>query len=362
MLSLLAFASATASLGDVPSRLLDHLTTGVNVTRWFCYLESGDRTAHYRDYLTDKDFQAFQKLGVRFVRLCITPDVVYRNGDLDPSVVPYIDAAIDRFERHGIDVIWDLHDNGQLHLDTPGADDSGFVSFWTAVARHYSGRHRGNLIFELLNEPQFQRNPDTWYSLQEQTVRAIREVDPARTIMVTSTSWSGIDTFAKMKPLPERNVVYTFHCYDPFFFTHQGAEWVGEYPRDMHDVPFPSSREAIEAILPENQPKFRDALIQYGEDHYDDNYLRNRLGEAVDWGLNHQLPVVLGEFGAYPKVSPPASRARWFEGMRAAIRSYHLANALWGYDDGLGLGRRVQSDGTLYLDPVTLRSLYHVSP
>jgi endoglucanase len=360
MLSLIAAAVLT-SPGGVPEGLLSHLETGVNVTRWFCYLQKDAGADHFEHYLGDQDFAAFKKLNVRFVRLCVSPDAMYRNGDINSANIGYLDAAIDRFIRSGIAVLWDLHDNGQMKLDEVGHDNSGFISFWTAVARHYQGKYQDRLVFELLNEPQFKTNPDTWYDLQKQTVDAVRAVDPNRTIMVTSTSWSGIDTFVKMSPLPETNLIYTFHCYDPFFFTHQGAQWTGEWPRDLRRVPFPASPSAVAEILPLNDKKFWNSLENYGKAGYDDPYLHHRLQQAVNWGAANLRPVLLGEFGAYPRVSEPAARSRWFEGMRDAIGRLNLPNSLWGYDDALGLGRRVNSDGTLWLDPVTLQSFFRTS-
>jgi aryl-phospho-beta-D-glucosidase BglC (GH1 family) len=269
-----------------------------------------------------------------------------------------IDTAVHTLTSHGLAVIWDLHDNGQLKLDQPEGDKPGFVTFWSKIAAHYKGRHEDQVIFELLNEPQFQKNSADWYTLQESTVQAIRHVDPARTIMVSGTSWSGIETLTAMQPLPEKNLVYTFHCYDPFFFTHQGAEWVGEYPSKFKQIPFPSSPDAVSKILDLNDSKYRGTLEDYGKQQYGAAYLKERVAKGMDWGTQNHVPVVLGEFGAYPKVSPPESRARWFTDMRAAIDELHAPNAIWGYDDGLGLGRSLDADGTLYLDPVTMHSFF----
>ena len=83
-------------------------------------------------------------------------------------------------------------------------------------------------------------------------------------------------------------------------------------------------------------------------------YLLSRLKMATDWGAAHHVPVLLGEFGAYPKVSTPDSRGHWFEGMRTAISALKLPNAIWGYDEGLGLAEgHFNPDGSIWLDPVT---------
>jgi len=343
----------------VPADLLSRLTTGVNVTRWFCYVAPGDQDAHFANYLGEADFQNFKKLGVKFVRLCISPDIIYHDGK-PTDKLSKVDAALDELHRHHIVVIWDLHDNGQLGLDKPGHDNSGLVSFWSDVAEHYKGRHYSDLVFEVVNEPVFIKNPEDWYRLQSNAVQVIRKQDPNRTIMVSPTYWSSIDTLQKMALLPEKNLIYTVHCYDPFYFTHQGAEWIDEIPRNLNSMPFPSNPESVGEISSKNDPKYAATLADYGKNRYDGAYILARLKTATDWGAVHHVPILLGEFGAYPKVSPPDSRARWFDAMRSAISTLKLPNSIWGYDEGLGLGRAVGADGSLWMDPVTLSHFFGV--
>jgi aryl-phospho-beta-D-glucosidase BglC (GH1 family) len=321
----------------------------------------GDQDAHFANYLQDVDYQSFKKLGVKFVRLCISPDIIYQGGK-PTDKLSKIDNALTQLFRHHIAVIWDLHDNGQLGLDKPNQDHSGLVSFWSAIAEHYKGSHYSDLVFEIVNEPVFLQNPDDWYRLQVQAVEAIRKQDANRTIMVSPTYWSSIDTLQKMTVLPDKNLIYTVHCYDPFNFTHQGAEWIDEVPRNLNSVPFPSSPEAVSAILSKNDSKYTAVLEDYGKSRYDEAYILSRLKTASDWGAAHHVPILLGEFGAYPKVSPPDSRGRWFDAMRSAISSLKLPNSIWGYDEGLGLGRAVGQDGSLWLDPITLTHFFGVEP
>jgi len=359
-ITIAAALAAAQDTGGVPRALLSKFKTGVNVTRWFCYVGDTNDENHFRTYLTGQDFAEFKRLNVTFVRLCISPEVVYDDGVPNAKNLTLIDAALDRFEKAGIAVLWDLHDNGQLKLDEPDHDNLGFVKFWEAIARHYKGKRESEVAFELLNEPQFNKNPEVWYALQEQTVKAVRAIDSRRTIMVASTSWNGVDTFVKMAPLPESNLVYSFHCYDPFFFTHQGATWAGDQQKAFRDVPFPSSPEAVASMIDQIPSQYQGTLKWYGEQRFDARYLLGRIAGPAEWGREHHVPVVLGEFGAYPPVSPVASRTHWFEAMGAALDAEHIPSAIWGYDDALGLGRQMK-DGRLQLDPVTLKAFFGIS-
>jgi len=347
-----------ADLNGVPQELLNHLTRGVNVTRWFGYVNNPNDTNFYLNYFKTEDFANFQRLGVRFVRLSITPKVIYDNGQPKATALTYVDWALDWFKAADIAVIFDFHDGGELKLDAEGQDNSGFVTFWQAIAKHYQGQRENSLIFELMNEPVFRRNPEVWYALQEKTVQAIREIDPGRTLMVSGTGYSSADQLTKLRPLPEKNLIYTFHNYDPFLFTHQSATWASDNVKPLKHIPFPSSPEAVAKIIDELSVASQAEVRRYGESRYDADYLLKQLKKGADWGRQNHVPVLLGEFGSLPTVAPPDSRARWFAAMRAAIMELKLSNAIWAYDDAMGLGRKRQPDGTVWLDPVTLKNFY----
>ncbi len=358
MLTLAALIVLTPQGGGVPNNVLNRLNRGVNVTRWFCYLANAKDTKHYETYFKQEDIDNLKRLHVNFVRLCVSPEAIYDNGKPNAVTLPYLDKALQTLHQAGMMVFLDLHDNGQLKLDTPDHDNSGLVSFWKSMAEHYRGRALGSTVFEIVNEPVFQKNAPVWWALQQKTVEAIRAIDPKRTIVVSGTGWGGIDGLTEMKPLAQTNLIYSYHCYDPFIFTHQGATWTGPEQQAMKNIPFPSSPEAVAKVIDQIPEQYRGSVRSYGEQRLGKDYLRSRIAKAADWGRANGLSTVLGEFGAYPPVSPPDSRARWFTAMAEIVEDLRAPNAIWGYDDGLGLGRSVAADGSVKLDPVTLRSFY----
>ncbi|HRK20306.1 MAG TPA: cellulase family glycosylhydrolase [Fimbriimonadaceae bacterium] len=353
----IVMTSAPQELGGVPAALWSHFKTGVNVTRWFCYEGVNAGSAHWQNYLTDADLANFKRLKVTFVRLCVSPDLALKDGKTNAALLPHLDRAIAKLDRAGIATLLDLHDNGQLRLDGANPRTAEFKSFWTDMAKRYNGQRLNKLVFEPVNEPIFREKPDDWQKLEGEIIAIIRKIDAKRTITATSNSWSGVDSFLKLKKRPESNLIYTFHCYDPFFFTHQGATWAGNEARAMKNLPFPSSPELVSPLLPSIEERYRGVAVDYGKGKFDAAYLAKRIGDAAAWGKTNSVPVFLGEFGAYPPAAPVESRARWFAAMRAAVARHRMPNALWGYDDGLGLGRRKEGTG-IWLDPLTLKHFY----
>ena len=357
MVPFLALLPVAAQSNDVPASILSRLDRGVNVTRWFCYLADPKDTTHFETYFKEADFAQLKTLGVHHVRLCVSPEAAYDAGKPNAATMPHLDRALGRLADHDLAVLLDLHDNGQLKLDSTG-DGDAFVAWWKAVATRYRGKNEGGMAFELLNEPVFEKNPEAWWSLQKRAVAAIRGVDPKRTIVVTGTGYGGIEPLTKLPVLPQRNLVYSFHCYDPFWFTHQGATWAGEAPKEIKGLEFPANPANVEAVASKMSKPYDDWIRDYGRQKPDAAWLLGRLKVATDWGAAHGVPVLMGEFGAYPPVAPPDSRARWFGAMRAAIATLRVNNCLWGYDDGFGLGRSVAPDGSVRVDPVTVKNLY----
>lgn len=349
--------SMAGQTNGVPAPLLAKLDRGVNVTRWFCYQGGPGTPEHFKTYLKTADLDEFHRLGIHFVRLCLAPETVVDGDKPRAEAMPYVDAGAERLEKAGLAVILDLHDNGQLKLDTTG-NGAAFTSFWEGMARHYQGKGYGSLVFELLNEPVFEKNPEAWWALQSRTVAAIRAIDPKRTILVTGTGYGGIEPLTKLPPLAEKNLVYSFHCYDPFWFTHQGATWAGDAPKQIKGLEFPANAANANDVASRMSKPYDDWIRDYGRRGEGAAYVLGRLKLAVDWGKAHDVPVLLGEFGSYPLVAPPDSRARWFTAMREAIASLGVRNCLWGYDDGFGLGRSVASDGTIHVDPIPVKNLY----
>ena len=145
------------------------------------------------------------------------------------------DQVLQWAKKYGTKVVLDLH-------SPPGGEPSQggyvaatgaifthpeaqrqFIGVWQTMARRYRGN---NVIwgFDLLNEPVDDgtaENCHDWQHLALLTSEAIREIDPERTLIIEPPRWGGALGFEEFNPLPLPRVVYSFHTYEPFRFTHQ---------------------------------------------------------------------------------------------------------------------------------------------
>lgn len=343
-------------VAGVPASRLARLATGANVCRWFRY-PTATTDDFFANYLSDDEAAAMRRMGLRHVRLCVAPKVLMNPDTGMPMAreLAFVDAAINRFVKNDLMVVVDIHNEERALVETPEGQ-AKFIKLWTALAQHWSKTNPEMVMLEIVNEPVFDGKEAEWSNLQERLVALIRAKAPRHTIVATGPNWGGIDGLRKIKPVADRNVVYSFHCYDPFAFTHQGATWSSDNVKPLRNVPYPSSPEAVAPLLPSLPADAQALLRQYGEERWNRERLAARFGQAIAWGKQHGVPLYCGEFGVFPPHSDPAARARWFNDFGSILSENGVGWASWGWDEGFGFNRQ-RENGRLVVDEVVVKSL-----
>jgi len=278
-------------------------------------------------------------------------------GEVRQEVAPYVDAAIERFHRAGLLVLIDLHNEDRPAEINPAWQEA-FVKFWTELAGRLKHFDPDLTMFEIINEPVFKGSEAEWNSLNERLAAAIRKSAPDHTIMTSGPNWGGIDGLRKLKLLDDPNVVYSFHCYDPFAFTHQGATWAGPDVKPLRNVPYPSSPEEVAPLLSdlEQYPGSKKMLENYGNQRWNKARLAARFKEGIEWGARNNVPLYCGEFGVLPTYAKPDHRANWFRDFGQVLAENQIGWAVWGWDEGFGLNRH-RVDGALKVDRTVATAL-----
>jgi endoglucanase len=157
---------------------------------------------------------------------------------LDRALVK-LDDVIAWSREYGVKVVVDLHSPPGGHVSPSGvatstgafwtnpAAQQHFVEVWKKIAARYKKESGVIWGFDLLNEPDDRTvtpECDDWQTLAEKAARAIREIDPTRTLIVEPNTWGSAEGFEGFHPIPLPNVVYSFHMYSPFSYTHQGVD------------------------------------------------------------------------------------------------------------------------------------------
>ena len=288
-------AAPTLSQSDQPFH------RGVNVLGYDPYwTEGGKRRFEWRH------FAEIRKAGFDFVRVNLQ---AFRHMDdqnrLEPQWLAKLDDVVREARKAGLGVILDEHDFNACSQDVESCR-SKLLAFWRAVAPRYANAPR-NVAFELLNEPHDKLNGEPWNDLLGQALATVRQSNPTRIVVVGPTHWNSLADLPLLKLPADQNLLVTFHYYEPFHFTHQGAGWVGEEVKNLHGITWGSATD-------------RAAM-------------RADFEKVTAWAVANHRPILLGEFGAYDKSGTPVElRAAYVEAARIEAERRGFSWAYWQFE------------------------------
>ena len=346
---------------EIAQRRLAHFRHGLNLTNWFAQSDLKDYTKeHFAIRITAQDVALIHAMGFDHVRLSIDPRPMLRPKQADQIPVDYLgylDSAVKMLLDHDLAVELAIFPDEDFKQKLATDDDfvEQFADFWRAFARHFSAFDPDRVFFEILNEPEG-KDSYRWYGIETKLANAIREGAPEHTIIATGARYSDDDELLLMEPLRDPNVVYTFHFYSPFLFTHQGANWAVNYWHYLHDVPYPSDPDnarKIEEEVPDAVNRLQ--IVRYGLDRWNAARIDGEIAQVADWAKHWNVPVICNEFGAYRGYANPNDRAAWLSDVRIALEKYGIGWTMWNYD--IGFGVVTKDNGVTTPDPITIHAL-----
>ncbi|MEO6589897.1 MAG: glycoside hydrolase family 5 protein, partial [Pyrinomonadaceae bacterium] len=237
---------------------------------------------------------------------------------------------------NNLNAIIDLH-----HVEFDGkvsgaAATDRIVWLWKEIAARYKNTNPDKVFFEIRNEPH-DMAADVWRRQAEEIIKAIRPIAPNHTLIVGFHDWNSRTALIESKPFEDKNIIYTFHYYDPFLFTHQGANWSDEGLQNLKNVPFPYSKN-VKIETPENaKGKWVEDLIKSYEGDSRSEKMFNDLKAAKDWSNKNNVPIFLGEFGSFTKNPAKEDRCRHAETIYSALGKLDIPNAWWEWDGGFNM-------------------------
>jgi endoglucanase len=159
-----------------------------------------------------------------------------------------------------------------------------------------------------------------------------------------------------LEPLPDTNVVYVFHFYEPHIFTHQGANWEAYYRhwlQGLHDLSSPENAARVAMLVPEARDRMQ--VIRYGQDLWDAPRIEAEINQAADWAKQRSVPLICNEFVVCRNCSDPQDRARWITDARTSLERHNIGWAMWDCSGSFGVV--TNRDTKAKLDEVTVRTL-----
>ncbi len=354
---LACFMSAAIAGNQVPHDRIDLLRRGVNINRWF-----SDPGAHppafYANYVSPAVLNQIKSAGFTYVRVVLAPSALQQpDGKLNADVANALVGRMSAIERAGLGVTisperqaWNLPGNPH--------DRELLTQFWDQLAPLLARLDQNRTLVETLNEPNFPDGKD-WDDLQLRLVKIIRSHLPNITILATGNHWDDVADLPKLQLLPDQNVVYVFHFYDPTFLTST----------QLKDVPAHDAPLLFALVFPVNDPaacaktgslaqtaKTRGQLDWYCKSNWTAAKVRANIHTTAEWARQHGVIVANEEFGILDN-RPQATRLGYLRAVREACEAEGIGWGLWGYNDGFGFSIDLGKPGPYTLDPAILQAL-----
>lgn len=358
--SLSSAAVSAQEVSSVAVTRMQHLSHGINTSRWFAQSPDNYTVERLRSFTTTDDIVLIRKLGFDHIRISIDAEPLLDWQHNLPQATPFM-AELDHVVQVALEqklaVIIDLHPESHYKQQLLQATEpvERFGMLWQNVAKHFSSMDPNLVFFEIMNEPE-QSDPYRWQGIESFVAGQIRTVAPQHTIIASGARWSGLEDLMMLEPIPYDNVIYTFHDYEPFAFTHQGATWTDPAVQPLRRVPYPSTPENVEKNV-QQEPTLAGQLFvkQYGLARWGAQRVDATIDFAERWSKLHHAPVYCGEFGVHRPFADEAMRAHWLRDMRTALEKHHIGWAMWDYQDNFGVVTK--KNGTTIPDPLILDAL-----
>ena len=300
---------------------------GVNLGGWIsqCSLEA----AHIASFITEEDIRQIATWGMDHVRLPFDHPVL-EDGRRGYEV---IDKLIDWCKAHGLNVVLDMHHapgyaffNEDTKLFTDADTQGRFVAIWKDFAKRYQSEG-SNVLFELLNEIN-DPHGDKWNNVAHMAIDGILSVDPDRYILLGGPFHNAARGLNSLEIWDDEHVLYNFHFYEPFVFTHQRAVWTALKDSGIHQ-PYPGKVEGLEQLaqlLPEyKEPDSAPAVL-------DRDVVLAYMAPALEFAKRTGKSLYCGEYGPIDKADMD-SRINWLKDVTGILNEHHIGKAYWSYKE-----------------------------
>lgn len=338
MLALVAMCAARGEAKEF------EVKRGVNISHWLS--QSSDRGEVRVKKFTREDVKFIAEAGFDHIRIPIDEEQMFDEA-LKPEKEAFelLHNALAWCKEFDLRVVVDLHIlrthyfNADVKpLFTERKAQEQFYDCWRMLSAELKKYPRSMVAYELMNEP-VADDPEQWNVIVNECLAAVRELEPKRTIIIGANRWQSFDQVKNLRvPEDDKNIIISFHFYNPFALTHYRASWTDQkdnplkitYPGNM------ASAAEVAKLSPAMKQKYGWLA---GEGGYNDiNTLEKQIKQAYDAAAAMGRKAYLGEFGVIDGADEP-SMIRWYRDVVAICEKYDIGYTTWDYKGGFGILR-----------------------
>lgn len=152
-----------------------------------------------------------------------------------PGIFTTVDRVLRWSQKYDLKVILNIHHYDELYRNAD-TEKARFLAIWTHLSERYKDVSNEDLIFEIINEPRDDSGNGTGMTIAKTNeynalaLDIIRKTNPERSVIYGTGEYGSISGVEGAKPPKDKNLIMSVHYYEPFDFTHQGAEFLSNPP------------------------------------------------------------------------------------------------------------------------------------
>ncbi|BEU03794.1 endoglucanase [Agarivorans sp. OAG1] len=281
--------------------------------------------------LVQEDLQIIADAGFKTVRI----PVRWSNHagettpyQIDASFMARVKQVVDWSLAEDLQVVLNVHHYEEMMNDGENMQENHIrrlVGIWQQISEEFTLSEYGQeqVVFELLNEPNGTIDYDDWNDIIARLTQLIwttmadqqNNGSEQRTIMIGTANWGHPDGLTQLQ-LPSSvnsdNTIITVHYYEPFHFTHQGADWVSG-SNDWIGTPWLGTASDQQPLI-----DLFDRVTAWNE----------QAGRGFE--------IFMGEYGVYSLHSDPDHQRAWTAFISREAEKRNISWAYWEYASGFG--------------------------
>ena len=387
----------------LPAEAAISLKRGIALDIWVTWpdepqmLEPGmlDVFPEWRKTVGPEKIALIKQAGFDFVRLPIDPSPFFWKPDARRTahLIAQTLETVAELRAAGLKVIVDMHtipDGGYRKTGTDQilAQPKLFKAYGKLVGEIASAlkdQDPDAVAFETFNEPTNDCDGGSaqWPAMLKALHEIARAAAPRLTLVQQGGCWGGSEGLVRLEPekFGDDNIIWSFHSYEPFQATHQGASWTGGPERYLTGLRYPpelmteaeraeAKANAVRKVNSEKLSRARkkDLIAQIDgayERYFTPGATAKQMQAPFDlvagWAAKNKIPperIFLGEFGMIKKdlgpETPVEDRAGIIAGIRTAAEARGYSWAVWSHGGSFAI---TNSDESRVFEPPLLKAL-----
>lgn len=315
---------------------------GVNLGGWISQFAEYD-LKHFDTFITKDDIDYIASLGFDHVRVPVDYNVLEdEEGNIKETGFKYLEDCRKWCEANGLHMLIDLHECYGYSFDPLKKDmdrkkffyddelQARFMKLWKEIATRFKD-YPDQVAFEPLNEVVMYEVHDAWNKVASNYIKMMREIVPEAYIVIGGVCYNAVTTVPLIDVPLDDKIVYNFHCYEPFIFTHQGAYWVDNMPSDFR-VDYPRTLEEYRKISHELSKDLAGAIFDEGVGEIGEPFFESLFAPAIEKAVKDGRAMYCGEYGVID-LANNEDKIKWLKDIHSVFDKHGIGRALWNYKE-----------------------------